>query len=141
VQRQIRSLHGFLVPGEDAMDAEAFVQAMFKAEPDIRYIAIVNSSYEILISNQREGKPSLTSEETTRNFISIIPQIIVEAVEKLSPFLGKVDGITAHYEKVLVIFYRVGDLIVVMSFERDQPTPFYNRVTKAFLNFSSRYLA
>jgi hypothetical protein len=129
-----------LVLGEDGMDAEAFVQAMFKEEPDIRYIAIVNPHYDILISKQREGKPSLTSEETARNFVSIIPQIIVEAVEKLSPFLGKVDGITAHYEKVLVIFYRVGDLIVVISFEHDQPTPFYNRVTKSFLRFSSQYL-
>jgi hypothetical protein len=122
------------------VDAEAFVEAMFKSEPDIRYLAIVNPCYEIVISRQREGKPSLTSEETTRNFVSIVPQIIVEAVEKLSPFLGRVEGITAHYEKVLVIFYRVGDLIVSMSFEHDQPTPFYNRVTKSFLEFSSQYL-
>lgn len=122
------------------MDAEAFVQAMFKAEPDTRYIAIVDSHYNILASKQREGTPSLASEEITRNFVSIVPQIIVEAVEKLAPFLGKVEGTTAHYEKVLVLFYRIGDLIVVISFEHDQPTPFYNRVTKSFLRFSSQYL-
>jgi hypothetical protein len=122
------------------VDAEAFVQAMFEAESDIRYIAIVNSSYEIVMSKQRDGIPPLSPEETTRNFVSIVPPIIVEAVEKLSPFLGRVEGITAHYEKVLVIFYRVGDLIVSISFEHDQPTPFYDRVTESFLNFSSEFL-
>jgi hypothetical protein len=123
------------------VDAEAFVEAMFKSESDIRYIAIVNSSYEIVISKQREGIPPLSPEETTRNFVSIVPPIIVEAVEKLSPFLGRVEGITAHYEKVLVIFYRVGGLIVSISFEHDQPTPFYDRVTESFLTFSSKFLA
>ena len=129
-----------LILGEYHVNAEAFAQAMFAAESDIRYVAIVDSRYNLLLSKQREGKPSLTSEETTRNFMSIIPPIIFESVEKLSPFLGKVDGITAHYEKVLVMFYRVRDLLVVMSFEHDQPTPFYDRVTKSFSKFCSQYL-
>jgi hypothetical protein len=122
------------------MDPEAFVEAMFKAEPGIRYMTIVNSEYRILISKQREGVPSLTSEEIEHNFFSIIPQIIVEAVEKLSPFLGKVGGITAHYEKVIMLFFRLGDLTVVLSFERNEYTPFFNRVRESFAKFSSQYL-
>jgi hypothetical protein len=92
------------------MNAEAFVQEMFKVDSALRYVGIVDSEYRVLVSRQREGPPSLTSDETTRNFISIVPQIIIDSVEKLSPFLGQVSGITAHYEKVLMMFCRVGDL-------------------------------
>jgi len=123
------------------MDAEGFVQEMFKAEPEIRYVAIVNDQYEILASTQREGVPSLTPEETSRNFVSIVPQIIVDAVEKLAPYLGPVGGITAHYEKALVIFYRVENLIVILSFEPEVETPFYDRLTLEFKKYSARYLS
>ncbi len=130
-----------LASGEDLLDVEAFVEAMFKAEPGIRYITIVDSEYRILISKQREGVPSFTPEDIERNFFSIIPQIIVEAVEKQSPFLGKLSGITAHYEKVTMLFFRTGDHIVILSFERNQPTPFFDKVRESFAKFSSQYLS
>lgn len=122
------------------MDAEAFIREMFELESSIRYIAIVNDEYRILASEQRQGTPSLTPDEMTRNFISIVPQIIVEAVEKLSSFLGKAGGITAHYQKALIIFYRIGKLIVIISFEPEQETPFYDRITEAFTKLSAQYL-
>jgi hypothetical protein len=122
------------------MNAEAFVQEMFKVDPTIRYIAVVSTEYRILVSKQREGVPSLTSEEITRNFVSIVPQIIVEAVDKLSPFLGEVGGITAHYQKALVVFYRIKSLIVVVSFEPELRTPFYDRITETFRKLSAQYL-
>jgi hypothetical protein len=113
---------------------------MFNVDPTIRYIAIVDSEYRILASKQREGVPSLTSDEITRNFTSIVPQIIVEAVEKLSPFLGEVGGITAHYKKALVVFYTINNLIVVISFQPEVATPFFNRITDAFRKIGSQYL-
>jgi len=123
------------------MDPNGFIQQMFKADAKIRYIAIVNTEYEVLASKQREGVPSFTSEETSRNFVSIVPQIIVDAVEKLAPSLGPVGGITAHYEKALVLFYRIDNLIVVISFEPQVETPFYDRLTQAFKKHSTRYLS
>jgi len=123
------------------MNTEGFVQAMFKAHPTIRYVGVVDGQYNVLVSKQREGVHSPISEEATRNFVSIVPAIIVDAVEKLSPYFGKVGGITAHYEEVLVIFYRIGDLTVLISFEHDESTPFYDRVTESFSKFSSQYLS
>ena len=114
---------------------------MFKADSRIRYIGIVDEQYRVLVSEQREGIPSLTSDETTRNFVSIVPQIIVESVEKLSPFLGQASGITAHYEKVLVLFYRFNNIIIVISFQPNVETPFYDRITDSFKKLSAQYLA
>ena len=113
---------------------------MFKADSRVRYIGVVDEEYHVLASIQRAGTTSFTSDETTRNFVSIVPQIIVEAVEKLSPFLGEVSGITAHYDKVLMLFYRVGSIIVVLSFEPKVETPFYDKITETFRRISAQYL-
>lgn len=122
------------------MDIEVFVREMLKSEPTIRYVGIVDTEYHVLASKQREGIVSYTSDETSRNFVSIVPQIIVEAVEKLSPFLGQVTGVTAHYQKALVVFYRIGNLIVIISFQPEQETPFYDRITGVFRKLSGQYL-
>lgn len=113
---------------------------MFKSEPQIRYIAIVDTNYRVITSKQRDGVPSFASDETIRNFMSIVPHIIIESVEKLAPFLGEVGGVTAHYANCLVIFYKVGDLIVVISFQPNVETPFYDRVTESFRQKSAKYL-
>ena len=122
------------------MNVEAFVQEMLKVDGSIRYIAIVDSDYHVLASTQREGVPSYAPDETVRNFVSIVPEIILESVEKLSPFLGETTGVTAHYKKALVVFYRFSNLIVLLSFQAEVETPFYNRITEAFSKLSHKYL-
>lgn len=113
---------------------------MFSSESSIRYIAIVDREFRVLASKQREGVPSYTTDETERNFMSIMPPIIMEAIEKMQIYLGELDGVTAHFKKVLLVFYRVDDLIVVISFQTEQVTPFYDRVTEMFKKVSGQFL-
>lgn len=122
------------------MDVKAFAREMLKTDPTIRYVAVVTNDYHILASSQREGVPMLSSEETQNNFVSIVPQIILESVDKLAAFLGKVEGVTAHYEKVLLVFYRYENMIVIISFQPAVATPFYNQITEAFKKHSAQYL-
>lgn len=123
------------------MNPESFVQEMFKVDPLIRYIAIVDNEYHVLVSRQREGVPSFTTDETARNFVSIIPQIIIDSVHKLSQFLGEVSGVTAHYQKALVIFHPFDKLVVVISFQPGVETPFYDRITEAVKKLSAQHLS
>jgi hypothetical protein len=122
------------------MNPEAFVEEMFKVDPSIRYIAIVDKEYYVLVSTQREGVPSFATDETVRNFVSIIPQIIIDSVRKLSQFLGEVSGVTAHYQKALVIFYPFDKVIVVISFQAGVETPFYDRIAEAVKKLSAQHL-
>jgi len=122
------------------MDAEAFAREMLKTDSAIRYVAVVTNDYHVLVSKQRDGVLPLTSEDMQQNFISIVPQIIIESVDKLSAFLGKVGGVTAHYEKALLLFYRFANMIVIISFQPEVATPFYNRITQAFEKHSTQYL-
>ena len=123
------------------MDARAFAREMLKSDPTIRFVAVVTNEYNVLAAEQREGIPRLTSEDMERNFVSIVPQIIVESVDKLTAFLGKVRGITAHYEKALLVFYKFANMVVVISFKPEVATPFYSRITEAFEKHSSQYLS
>jgi hypothetical protein len=123
------------------MDAKGFIREMFKTDSSIRYVAIVNNEFRIIASEQREGTASFTTDETQRNYISIMPPIIADAVEKLEPFLGSVRGVTVHYEKVLLVFYRFGNLVIALSFEPEVATPFFTRISEAFVRLSKEYLS
>lgn len=110
------------------MDVEKLIDEAFKIDRGIRYVGIVDSQYNILGSKMRQNVVSFSSSETERNFISIIPPILVDAVEKLEPHLGKMDGVSIRYEKALLAFYRVRDLVLVLSFGPEVVTPFLSRI-------------
>ena len=122
------------------MDADAFVQSMLRADSSIRHVVVVSDDYRILASKQREGVPQLISDEMQRNWMSIIPRIMTESVDKLAPFLGKVGGMTAHYDEALLVLYQFENMIVIVTFQAEVATPFYNRITEEFKKNSARYL-
>jgi len=124
-----------------AVDTEAFVQGVFKSDSNVRYVAIVNNDFRLLVSRQRPGIASLTSEETEHNFMSIMPPIIVDAVEKLQPFLGLMQVLAVRYEQVLLMFHRVGNMVVVISFQSEVTTPFITKANEEFEKLSKQHLA
>ena len=122
------------------MNVDAFVEEMLRINIAIRYVAVVDNEYNLLVSSQRPGTPSFTTEESDRNFMSIIPPIIVEAVDKLRPFLGAMEAFRVRYKKALLMFHRAGNLIVVLSFGPQVTTPFLSEVTKQFEKLKEEYL-
>lgn len=70
------------------LNTESFAQELLALDTTIRYVAVVDDEYKILISKQREGVPSFTPDEIERNFFSVFPRIVVDTVEKLTPSLG-----------------------------------------------------
>ena len=88
------------------MDPERFTEEAFKKDSRIRYVGIIDNQFHIIVSKMRESVQSVTSEEQERNFIQLMPPIIVDSVEKLQPLLGKLDNVTVRYEKMLLVFFR-----------------------------------
>ncbi|HUK27110.1 MAG TPA: hypothetical protein VLV31_01685 [Candidatus Acidoferrales bacterium] len=122
------------------MDSEAFIREMFNKDTALRYVGIIDSEFHIVASKQRVGSSSLTSDETDREFISAMPPVIWEAVEKVKPFLGQLDWFGIRYEKVLILFYCIGELIVTLSFDPGVVTPFMSRIRENIQNLSGKYL-
>ena len=118
------------------MDVKKFAQETFKIDPKIRYVGIVDNEFHVLLSEMREGVPSVTTDEQERNFVQIMPPIIVDAVEKMQPILGKLDRVTVRYEKVTLMFFRLEEFVVVLSFE-----PKSNATFSASISESMRKIA
>jgi hypothetical protein len=122
------------------MDSETFSREIFSEDSALRYVGIIDSEFHIIASKQREGSSSLTSDQTDRDFISTMPPIIWEAVEKVKLFLGQLDWFGMRYERVLILFYCIGGVIVTLSFEPNVVTPFMSRIRENVQKLSGRYL-
>jgi len=122
------------------MNVEKFAEETFKIDPKLRYVGIVDNQYNILLSEMREGVQSVTTEDQERRFVQIVPPIIVDAVEKLEPILGKVESIRVRYEKMVLVFFRMENLVVILSFDPDVPTPFGTSISNAIGEVGARYL-
>ena len=119
------------------MHPEKFVEEAFEMDSRIRYVGIVDSQFHIVMSKMREGVQSVTTEEEERNFVQIMPPIIVDAVEKLQPILGKLDNVTVRYEKVLLVFFHIQNFTVVLSFNPDVSTPFISSLSETMRTISN----
>jgi hypothetical protein len=115
------------------MTAEKFADEALRTDPRIRYVGIVDNQFHILLSRMREGIQSIASDEEERNFVQIMPPIIVDALEKF-------DYVTARYEKVLLVFFRMEGLIVILSFNPDVSTPFMSSLSESMKRLGSLYL-
>ncbi|MGD0424965.1 MAG: hypothetical protein ABSA92_16140 [Candidatus Bathyarchaeia archaeon] len=111
------------------MDIEKFAEEAFKRDSRIRYVGIVDRSYHVLYSKMRPGEKSIITDERDRNFFQLTPPIFIEAVEKLEPFLGKLDNVTVRYEKQLLVFFRCKTLTVVFKFNPDVSTGFISTLS------------
>jgi hypothetical protein len=122
------------------MNVEKFAEEAFRKDNRIRYVGIVDNEFHILFSKMREAVQSLTTEEQERNFVQLMPPIIVDAVEKMQPLLGKFDTVTVRYEKVLLVFFRMNNLVVTLSFDPNVTTPFISSLSESIRRLESLYL-
>lgn len=99
------------------MDIKEITESIFKLDKRIRYVAILNHQYDLLESRMREGVPSLTPDQTDRDFMTIAAPLMVDAADKLRSFCGSIKRVSVKYDKVLLVFYRTAAHIVILSLE------------------------
>ena len=122
------------------LDPDRFAKEAFKKDSRIRYVAIVDRQFHILFSEMREGVESVTPIESDRNFVQLIPPIILDSVEKFTPLLGVVESVTVRYEKLLLVFFTRGNYVIVLSFNPDVQRPFMSALTEWVRTLASQHL-
>lgn len=123
------------------MDAEKFALEAFKRDSRIRYVGVVDNEFHILLSQMREGVVSVSTEEEEHNFIQLMPPILVDAAEKMQPVLGGLESVTIRYAKLLLVFFRIGAVVVILSYDPDVTTPFVSAVSSMMQEIGPKYLA
>ena len=122
-----------------SLNVERFAQEAFEKDSRIRYVGIIGENFRVLYSQMRKGLQSVPEEEPERNML-VMPPIILEAAEKLNPLLGKLDNVTARYQKLLLVFFRVNNLTIVLSFDPNVSTPFISALSETVRTITTRYL-
>lgn len=114
------------------MDPGQIVDAIFSVDENIRYVVIVGPGpdYEIKASRMREGVKSLTREEQDREFIQIIPEIMLGMCEKLEADLGKIRYSLLCFHRLTLMLFKTPQYVVVMSSEAGTfARPIFDRIT------------
>jgi len=122
------------------LDVEKFAQEVFRRDGKLRYVGIVDNQFHILLSKMREGVPSVSAEGDDRNFIQLMPPILVDAAEKMQGILGALESVTIRYEKVLLVFFRVKKLVVILSYDPKVTTPFVSALSDLIGMLGTTYL-
>lgn len=117
-----------------------FAEQAFRREPELRYVGIVDEVFRVVLSKMREGIQSLTMDERERSFVQFMPPIIIDAIEKLQPLLGRVDNVTVRYEKVLLVFFRMQKFFVTFGFDPEVSTPFISSLSDSMRRLGEAYL-
>jgi len=92
-------------------------ESIFKLDNRIRYIAILNPSYDLLESKMREGVSSLTPPQADRDFMKMAAPLMINSAEKLRPFCGELRRLTVRYDKAFLAIYRTALHLLVLSFD------------------------
>ena len=92
-------------------------ESIFKLDNRIRYIAILNPSYNLLESKMREGVSSLTPPQADRDFMKMAAPLMINSAEKLRPFCGELRRLTVRYDKAFLAIYRTALHLLVLSFD------------------------
>ena len=103
-------------------------------------MGIVDRQFHVLYSKMRPGLESITPDDSDRNFIQLMPPIIVDAVEKMTPLLGVVESVTVRYEKVFLVFFAKDSYVIVLSFNPDVQRPFMSALTEWVRSLASQHL-
>lgn len=106
------------------MTIERFVEEAFNKDRRIRYVGIVDETLQVLASIMRPGVISHTTDDIDRRLISVYTPLIVETVEKMQTHLGRMQAVVVRYEKVAILLYHSGKLIIVLGMEHDGSAPF-----------------
>jgi len=122
------------------LDVEKFADTVLMSDARIRYVGIVDNSLHVLASKMREGVKRLTSEASDHNYLQIAPNILIDTAEKLSPSLGLVESVTIRYEKLFMVFFRLENFTVVLSFEPTIVRPFMSALSSSMQTLAAQYL-
>lgn len=122
------------------MDVERFAEEVFRTEPRVRFVGVLDNSLRVLVSRMREGVQSLTSDEDDRRWLVLVPNILIDCAEKLSPALGLVESVTIRYQNLFLVFFRLENLTIVLSFEPTIIRPFMTALSETMRKIGTLYL-
>lgn len=99
------------------LDHNWLVTEIFNLDSNVRFVAVVDDKNRIVASKLRADITNLVPPNEEQDFISFITPIGISMAEKLNPFFGDLDYVSAQYKEVLLCTFRVKNLTVILTFD------------------------
>lgn len=122
------------------MYVDRFVEEAFKIDKRLRYLAVVDDGFHVLISKMRPGVEPLTTDEVQKNFEQRVTPLVMDALAKLEPYLGELYSATLRYRELLVLLYKQANRIIVASFEPEVGDTYIKVVLNKLAHLTSEHL-
>lgn len=107
---------------------EKFLDEILATDEKIRYVGIVNDKLENLMAKTRPGLELLLEKgEAEEKLVMLAGPIILGTLEKFADKLGNLVCAGARFKKLSLIFFKVGNVNVVVSID---PVPPYALMEK-----------
>ena len=101
------------------MDPEQIADTVFSVDKNIRYVGVVGKGpeYDVKISRMRQGLESRGSDDKVREFIELIPDLILGMAQKLEEDLGKIRYSLLCFQQLTLMLFRTPEYAIVLSLE------------------------
>ena len=101
------------------MDPEQIADTIFSVDKNIRYVGVVGKGpdYDIKVARMRQGLESRGSDEKVREFIELIPDLILGMARKLEDDLGKIRYSLLCFQQLTLMLFRTPEYAIVLSLE------------------------
>jgi len=103
------------------------VESIFALDKRIRSVVITDMKYRTVVSRMRRGVESFTPLDA-ESTVSIVPRIMIEGAQKLESYLGAIETVSTRYKNAMLVFYRAGEYVVMLSFDPSVETPFHSKL-------------
>jgi len=113
------------------LDFSKFIQEIFEREKDVIYVIVVNKLYKLLASDIRKDAEVYLPSQAFLNFAQITPPLVLDALERLEPALGRISAIFVRYQKRSLLFNRLGDdMAAILGLDSRAETPVLDRLAQ-----------
>ncbi len=101
------------------MDPEQIADTIFSVDKNIRYVGVVSKGpdYDVKVSRMRQGLESSGSDDKVREFIELIPDLILGMAQKLEDDLGKIRYSLLCFQQLTLMLFRTPEYAIVLSLE------------------------
>jgi len=103
--------------GPCAMDPEQIADTIFSVDRNIRYVGVVGKGpdYDVKVSRMRQDLESHGSDDKVREFIELIPDLILGMAQKLEDDLGKIRYSLLCFQQLTLMLFRTPEYAIVLS--------------------------
>jgi hypothetical protein len=100
---------------------EKILDEILPTDSRIRYVGILSSDLKEVKSKMRRGVKLLLGNEADEVLVKVLAPVVLGALSQFTDRLGRLFCSIVRYEKVTLIFFKMGDMHVVVSTEPVAP--------------------